>query len=100
MTGSMTGNTLDPILAGAIQLEQLPVAPGRHWSLNEASLLTNSLERIAAAAEGEGDRVAAQQLLNVCEALGVMVVSLVAYSRGRVPKVASQAPNANIIVSS
>jgi hypothetical protein len=93
-------NTLDPILGSAMQLERLPIRPGRQWAQQEASLLTSSLERIGAAAEGEGDRLAAQQLLNVSEALGVMVVSLLAYSRGRTPRVESKAPDANIIVPS
>jgi hypothetical protein len=96
----MSANTLDPILGSALELERLPVRPGRQWAQHEASLLTSSLERIGAVAEGEGDRLAAQQLLNVAEALGVMVVSLIAYSRGRTPKVASKAPNTNIIVPS
>lgn len=94
----MATNTLDPILAGAMALQELPIRPGRQWAHHEAYLLTNSLERLGAAAEGEGDRLAAQQLLNVAESLAVMIVSLMAYSRGRTPKVASKAPNTNIIL--
>jgi len=93
-------STLDPILAGASQLEALPIRPGRLWSVREAEALTGSLERIATEASEEFDRQAAQQLLNVAEAMAVMVVSLVAYSRGRVPKVESQKPKTNIVLPS
>jgi hypothetical protein len=93
-----TKSMLDPVLAGALELERLPVLSGRADMVLEAELLTGALERIGAKASIEGDRRAAGQLLNIAESLGVMVISLVAYSRGRTPQVASQKPNTNIIV--
>lgn len=91
--------TLDPILAPALQLEQLPVIPTRAGVVQEAEALTGVLERLHARATIESDRDSAQQLLNASEALSVIVVSLVAYTRGRVPKLSHRKPHANIIVS-
>lgn len=89
---------LDPLLAPALQLEQLPVVLGRHDMLREAELLTGAIERVSEKAKAEADPTAAAQLANVANALSVMVISLVAYTRGRTPRVSSKKPNANIIV--
>lgn len=89
---------LDPLIAPALQLEQLPVIPGRKDMLDQAAALTTALERIGAKATIERDPQAALQLGNVANALSVLVISLVAYTRGRSPRVASQKPNTNIIL--
>lgn len=89
---------LDPMLGQALEMERLPVLSARADMQREAEVLTGCLERIGAKAAAEGDRRAAGQLMNIAESLGVMVISLVAYTRGRTPQVASEKPNANIIV--
>lgn len=95
----MMKHTLDPILAPALQLEELPIVPARIGVAQEAETLTGVLERLHARSTIESDRESSQQLLNAAEALAVIVVSLVAYTRGRVPKLGNQKPNTNIIVS-
>lgn len=90
-------HTLDPMLAPALQLETLPIIPARMGVVQEADTLTGILERLHARASVEPDRESSQQLLNAAEALAVIVVSLVAYSRGRVPKLSHRKPD--IIVS-
>jgi hypothetical protein len=91
-------STLEPLLAPALELDELPVLADRQDMQLEASNLVQSLERIAAKAQRERDPNAAGQLMNVAESLGVMVISLVAYTRGRVPRVKSKKPGTNIIV--
>jgi len=90
-------NTLDPILGPALQLEALPIIPSRIGAVQEADTLLGVCERLQARATIESDRESSQQLLNAAEALGVVIVSLVAYSRGRVPKLSHRKPD--IIVS-
>lgn len=85
--------TLDPVLAPALQLEHLPVIPARMGVVQEADTLTGVLERLAARATVESDRDSATQLMNAAEALSVIVVSLVAYSRGRVPRISHRKPD-------
>lgn len=94
------GNTLDPMLAPAMAMAERPVMPSRRDMELEAHNLVESLERIGAKASTESDPRAAQQLLNIAEALGVMVISLTAYTRGLVPKVGSRQPGVNLIVPS
>jgi hypothetical protein len=89
--------TLDPMLQPALQLEHLPVIPARMGVLQEADTLTGVLERLASRASIESDRQGAAQLMNAAEALSVIVVSLVAYSRGRVPQLSHRKPD--IVVS-
>lgn len=90
--------TLDPVLAPALQLEALPVIPARAGVVMEADTLTGVLERLAARATIEADRNSAAQLMNAAEALSVIIVSLVAYTRGRVPQVSHRKPD--IVVAS
>jgi hypothetical protein len=91
---------LDPLLAPALQLAELPVIPDRAWANRLAEKLVTELERLAPRIEGEKNPTAAGQLGNVAEVLGVSVLSLVAYSRGRTPRVASKAPeNLNVVVA-
>lgn len=90
---------LDPLLQNALQMEGRPIIPGRAWANDEAAALTSMLERIAARAAGEPDRNSAGQLMNIAEAFGACAVSLVAYSRGVVPGLASK-PDATIILDS
>lgn len=89
---------LDPILGPALQLEQLPVVPSRKDMIAIAEQLAGCVERIASKASIEHDATAAGQLGNAANALTVIIVSLVAYTRGRSPRVASQKPNSNIIL--
>lgn len=79
-------------------MEQRAVRPERQLMQLEASNLMQSLERIGAQLERERDPMAMSQLKHICEAQGVLIISLMAYSRGLVPRVANKAPEANIIV--
>ena len=90
--------TLDPLLGPALQLESLPVIPERYASVAEATKLTEVMERLGTMATEERDSKSAAQLMNTAEALAVCVVNLIAYSRGRVPKVSSRAPDTNILL--
>jgi hypothetical protein len=89
---------LDPILGPALQLEQLPVVPSRKDMVAVAEQLAGCVERITSKAAIEHDATAAGQLGNAANALSVIIISLVAYTRGRSPKVASRKPDTNIIV--
>jgi len=89
---------LDPILAPALALAERPVLHDRKDMDREAHNLVATLERVAKRAEREGNLEAQAQLLHVAEALGVCVISLTAYCRGVVPKVATR-PNPTLIVS-
>lgn len=89
---------LDPLLGPALQLDQRPIVPGRSWAATSAATLTAVLEEIGRRIPAEGDARSAGQLMNVAEALGVLTISLVAYSRGITPRVGSKKPNTNIIV--
>lgn len=83
---------LDPLLAPALKLAELPVLPGRREADAVAGKLVELCERIAVMAHAESNVESALQLTNVAEAMGVAVISLTAYARGRVPKV-SRKPN-------
>lgn len=91
---------LDPLLAPALQLAELPIVPGREWADDCAHNIVRELERLAKRAAGEGNVTAAGQLANVAEVLGVSVISLTAYSRGRTPRVCADSPPVNLIVPS
>lgn len=91
---------LDPLLAPALQLAELPIIPARRWADQCAHNITHELERIGKQAAEEPDAHSSLQLMNLAEALGVAVISLVAYSRGRVPRVKSDKPPVNLIVPS
>ena len=89
---------LDPLLAPALQLAELPIIPGREWADTCAHNIVRELERIAQRSSSESDSSSAGQLANIAEVLGVSVISLTAYSRGRVPRVRSSRPDrVNII---
>ena len=90
--------TLDPLLGQAMQLEMLPVVDARRWAVQQADALTRSMEQIGHHALCEGDAQAANQLANVLEALGVLSISLIAYSRGRSPRLESRKPNTTILI--
>ena len=94
------GGALDPLLAPALELEQRAVVPGRTWADVEAEVLTRVIERLAGKVAAESDTKSAGQLMNACEALGVITISLVAYARGVVPRVGEQKPNVNLILPS
>lgn len=89
---------LDPLLAPALQLADLPVVPDRKWADTIAHNLTRDLEKMALRAADERDPQAANQLANVTEVLAVAVISLVAYSRGKVPRVKSAEAPVNLIL--
>ena len=89
---------LDPLLAPALEMESRPVVESRRLAAEQAGSLTNTLEMLGLQLASETDAASQQQLANICNALGVLIIGVVAYSRGLVPKVASQKPNANIIV--
>lgn len=91
---------LDPLLAPALQLAELPIVDGRQWADDCAHNIVRELERIAKRSAGELDELAAGQLANVAQVLGVSVISLTAYSRGRTPRVRADAPPVNLIVPS
>lgn len=91
-------NALDPILAQALQMEQRPVRRDRQLFEVEASNLLQVLERIGPHLEREANPAASGQLQNMCSALGVIIISMMAYARGLNPQVASKKPNANIVV--
>lgn len=91
---------LDPLLAPALQLAELPVVAGREWADNSAHNLVRELEAIAKRAAGETDAQASGQLENITTAIGVVVISLTAYSRGRTPRVRSQEPSGNLVLPS
>jgi predicted component of type VI protein secretion system len=88
---------LDPLLAGALQMEQLPVVSSRADMVHTCEKLTQCIESISGKCTIEPDREAAQQLANIGESLAACVISLMAYTRGRSPKVASKKPNTTII---
>lgn len=90
-------NALDPILAGALQMEERPVIPARQFAQDEALMLVNSLERLGLHMGDTADTHS--QLSHVCESLSVMIIALMAYARGLTPQVASQKPNTNILLS-
>lgn len=92
------GSTLDPLLSGALALEQLPILPGRSEALVQAEILTRAAERIAHMAADERDPAGSQQLLNTAEALCASVINLVAYARGRVPRLRHTAPEGTILL--
>ena len=89
---------LDPLLAPALQLADLPIIAERRWADDIAHNMTRDMERMAARITGETDPAAQGQLCNVAEVLGVAVISLIAYSRGKVPRVRSKAPPVNMIL--
>jgi formyltetrahydrofolate hydrolase len=89
----MRKNFLDPILAGALEMERLPVQSNRADMVHTCEKLTVCIETISVKATIEGDPQAAQQLANIGESLAACVISLMAYTRGRSPKVASKKPN-------
>lgn len=88
---------LDPLLAPALQLAELPVLPGRREADEIAHGLMAQLERLQMVLHAETDAESLAQLSHVAEAVGVMIISLTAYARGRVPKLASKP---NLIVHS
>jgi hypothetical protein len=91
-------NALDPILGQALQMEQRPVRHDRQSTELEASNLMQSLERVGSQLERERDPMAMSQLKHICESLGVLIIGLMAYNRGLVPRVANKAPNTSVIV--
>jgi hypothetical protein len=95
MKGGFRG--LDPLLAPALKLTELPVIPARQPAEDVATLIVGALERLAPLVDLETDVESQAQLGHVLEALGACTISLLAYARGRVPKVSNK-PNANIIV--
>lgn len=90
---------LDPLLAGALEMERLPVQSNRADMVHTCEKLTQCIESISTKATIEGDGQAAQQLANIGESLAACVISLMAYTRGRSPKVASKKPNTLIEVN-
>lgn len=89
---------LDPILGPALQLEALPIVQTRAWAADTSAELLNLVERVMARTSSETNLESMGQLVHIAEALGVCTISLIAYSRGRVPKVSNQPPAGNIIV--
>jgi hypothetical protein len=87
------GTPLGPLLGPALELERLPVLPGRMRAQSIAESLTMQMESLAAMSASEPDPAAAGQLANTAEALAVCVINLVAYARGRVPQARRNAPN-------
>jgi predicted component of type VI protein secretion system len=84
---------LDPLLAGALEMERLPVQSNRADMVHTCEKLAQCIESIGGKATFESDGEAAQQLANIGESLAACVISLMAYTRGRSPKVASKKPN-------
>lgn len=93
----MSVGALDPLLAPALQMEQRPIIPVRTWADGAAGKLATVMEEISQHITTESDPRSCGQLMNVMEALGVISISLVAYSRGVVPQVGSRKPHVNII---
>jgi anti-sigma factor ChrR (cupin superfamily) len=89
---------LDPLLAGALDMERLPVVSNRADMVHTCEKLTQCIESIGGKSMIEGDRDAQQQLANLGEALAACVISLIAYTRGKSPKVKSKKPNTTIIL--
>jgi hypothetical protein len=87
---------LDPLLAPALAMAERPVISSRRFAEDSAARLTTELERLGQQL-ARGVRDPAGQLQHVCEALAVLIISLCAYARGVVPKVASEKPNLTVI---
>lgn len=92
----MKPNALEPVLAGALQMEEKPILRARQFAQDEALMLVNSLERLGLHMGDTADTHG--QLTHVCESMSVMIIALMAYARGLTPQVASQKPNSTIIV--
>lgn len=92
----MRGNRLDPLLGPAAEMERLPVKPERREADEIAARIMCDLERLALVMAGESNPVSAGQLRNTAEALAVCIINLMAYARGRIPRVAKK-PDVSII---
>ena len=89
---------LDPLLAPALQMAERPVIGARRWAEELAARLTGELEALGKHVTGERHELSHGQLVNISEALAVCIISLCAYARGLVPRVASEQPNINVVV--
>jgi negative regulator of sigma E activity len=89
---------LDPITADVMKLLELPTLPARKHADLVADHIARCAQDLAIMAEREGDALAAGQLTNTASALMACMINVAAYARGHTPKVASKAPDTNIIV--
>lgn len=90
----------DPLMAPLSRLMQLPVIPARAWAEQEADRITAAGITVAQIAVDEADKRSQAQLAAVAQSLQANAVSLIAYARGKIPRVERAEPNTNIIVSS
>lgn len=87
---------LDPLLAPALKLAELPVLPDRHRAEELAAQVLGIVEGVTALSEKETNVESSAQLDHVAQALGACLISLTAYARGRVPKL-TQKPDLTIV---
>jgi len=97
MKGNGAG-ALDPILGPAAELEKMAIVSGREWGQELAGHMTNAVDVLIERAGQERHPEVIAQLIHVAEALGVCAVSMIAYSRGKVPKVSQRPPPSNVVV--